>query len=159
MRNAHLILLAFLTFAALPAQADEGKAAPRFGTLRSDKVNIRTGPGTDYPIEWIFVRKGLPVEIVANFDTWRKIRDQEGTEGWVHQSMLAGRRSVLIAGKPRALHHSANPSAPVVATVEPGVIARLLRCEPVWCEVKVDGYRGWITHDEVWGVTPGEVTQ
>jgi SH3-like domain-containing protein len=143
-----------------PAMAEDAKNVARFQVLRSDKVNVRAGPATSYPIDWVFTKKGMPVEVVASFDTWRKIRDVEGTEGWVHQGMLAGRRSVIVQGRePKPLRGAAKNDAPPVASLEPGVIARLLRCEPVWCEVRVDSYRGWMTHEELWGVGPGEVVQ
>ena len=140
------------------APADQRPQA-HFASLRSDKVNLRTGPSADYPIEWVFVRKGLPVEILAAFDTWRKIRDSGGTVGWVHQGMLSSHRSVLVIGGIRPLRHDPRANAGVVAQLEPGVVARLSRCEPDWCEIKTHGYRGWIARDELWGLEAGEVIQ
>ena len=71
----------------------------RFVSLRADEVNVRAGPGVRYPVKWVFVRKLMPVEVIAEFDTWRKIRDWEGAEGWVHRAMLSGRRSIVVTGK------------------------------------------------------------
>src|SRR5919204_606278 len=76
-----------------------GLPLPRFASLRSDEVNVRTGPGTRYPVDWVFKRKGMPVEIVAEFENWRKIRDWQGASGWVHQSLLTGKRSFIIPAK------------------------------------------------------------
>jgi SH3-like domain-containing protein len=129
---------------------------PRFVSLRSGEVNLRTGPGTNYPVDWVFVRRGLPVEIIAEFDVWRKIRDWQGTVGWVHQSMLDGRRTARITGADRELHNEPAEDAAVVARVAPGVIGRLLECEASWCELDADGYRGWLKRDEFWGVYPDE---
>lgn len=158
MRAVFLLVLALL-IAAPASSAGEDPKAVRFQTLRSDKVNVRAGPASNYPIDWVFVRKGMPVEVVASFDTWRKIRDWEGTEGWVHQSMLAGRRGVIVQGKqPRSLRRDSNPTSAIVAILEVGVMGRLLRCEAAGCEIKVDSYRGWLKHEELWGVAPGEVT-
>jgi SH3-like domain-containing protein len=158
--SSRLFLPFFAMLIAGQAVADDTKNAARFQVLRSDKVNVRAGPATSYPIDWVFTKKGMPVEIVASFDTWRKIRDVEGTEGWVHQGMLAGRRAVIVQGRePKPLRTAAQTGAAPVATLEPGVIGRLLRCDPVWCEVRVDSYRGWMTHEELWGVGPGEVVQ
>jgi SH3-like domain-containing protein len=146
-----------------PEKADaakpDAKTGPRFAALRAEKVYLRAGPGPDFPIQWVFVRRNLPVEILANFDIYRKIRDSEGTVGWVNQQMLTGRRSVLVAGEIRDLHGEANPTSDVVARLEPGVIASVSRCDPTWCEVKAGGYKGWLKRDEVWGLEPDEVIQ
>jgi SH3-like domain-containing protein len=139
-------------------QADT-KAGPRFASLRAEKVFLRAGPGPDFPIQWVFVRRGLPVEILATFDIFRKIRDSDGTVGWVNQQMLTGRRSILVSGAIRDLHHDANPGSEVVAQLEPGVVAAVSKCDPAWCEVKAGGYKGWLKRDEVWGLEPDEVIQ
>ena len=124
------------------AFADTGLPVPRFVSVRADEVNVRTGPGVRYPIDWVFVRKDMPVEIVDEYDTWRRIRDWKGTSGWVHQSMLSGNRTVMVSGGVGDLHRRAAPDAPVVARSEPGVVGDLLTCESEWCEVQIDDYRG-----------------
>ena len=113
-----------LLFAATAAFAGEtsGLPLPRFVSLRSDEVNLRAGPGVRYPIDWIYARKDLPVEVIAEFEAWRKIRDWQGTEGWVHQSMLTGRRMMVVMGQARSLRASDADSADPVAVVEPGVV-------------------------------------
>ncbi|WP_211115655.1 SH3 domain-containing protein [Arenibaculum pallidiluteum] len=161
---ATLILGLFAAPAALGAGDGAGASAikrsglplPRFVTLRSAEVNVRTGPGTQYPVEWVFVRKDLPVEITTEFDTWRRIRDAEGTEGWVHQSMLSGKRGVVVTGQVRSLRRSPGATAAVVARVEPGVMGTLRKCQDQWCEVDLEGYRGWLNRAEFWGVYPDE---
>jgi len=132
---------------------------PRFVSLRSNEVNLRTGPGTTYPVDWVFVRRGLPVEIIAEFDVWRKIRDWQGTVGWVHQSMLDGRRMARITGAERELHSEPAEAGSVVVRLAPGVIGRLLECEAKWCEIDAEGYRGWLKRDEFWGTYPDEKVQ
>ena len=138
------------------AAADKALAVPRFVTLRADEVNLRTGPGERYPIEWVYTRKGLPVEVVAEYDVWRKIRDSEGTEGWVHQRMITGNRAVIVRGGTQTLMSDPNPRSSVVARAEPGVIARLLECEGPWCRVEAQDVRGWLPRSELWGVYPDE---
>lgn len=133
-----------------------GLPVPRFVTLRSEEVNVRTGPGTRYPVEWVFVRRDIPVEITAEFDTWRRIRDWEGTEGWVHQSMLSGKRAAVVLGEVRSLRRAPATGAPVVARAEPGVIGRLKRCDGEWCELDLSGHDGWLRRSEFWGVYPDE---
>jgi len=146
-----------LSVALVPAvAAEKALPVPRFVSLRADEVNLRTGPGERYPIEWVLTRKGLPVEIVEEFEAWRKIRDAQGTEGWVHQRMVTGTRNVLITGELRTLRADADAAAPAVARAEPGVIAHLLDCRDTWCRVELQGVKGWLKRSEVWGVYPGE---
>ena len=126
----------------------EAKAAPHFASLRASE---------DFPIQWVFQRRGLPVEIMATFDIWRKIRAFDGTEGWVNQQMLTGRRSVLITGGTRNLRRDPDPASGIVAQLEAGVVAAMSHCNPSWCELKAGGYKGWLKRDELWGVEPDEV--
>lgn len=170
VRLRHAALLLALTAGVAgpvpPAAADGGRRerglqttglpVPRFVTLRSGEVNVRTGPATTYPVEWVFVRKGMPVEITQEFDTWRRIRDWQGSEGWVHQSMLSGRRAIVVLGEVRDVHRAPDPAAPVVARVEPGVMGALQKCQGAWCEVDIQGYRGWLPRTHFWGVYPEE---
>jgi SH3-like domain-containing protein len=148
--------------AAGSSKADEPRASPakivpHFATLRAEKVALRSGPSTDYPIEWLYVRKGLPVEILAGFDIWRKVRDSEGTEGWIQQGLLSGSRNVLITNTVRNLMSDPTADSSVVAQLQPGVIAALTRCPSDWCEVKAGGYRGWVRRDWIWGLEAEEV--
>nr|MCV4206394.1 SH3 domain-containing protein [Roseomonas sp. SXEYE001] len=131
---------------------------PRFAALRADEVNLRAGPGTRYPIQWTYQRRDLPVQIVHEFELWRRIRDMEGTEGWVHQSNLTGRRSFLVTGQERVLWRRPEETAPVVARLKPGVLGRIRVCEAggAWCEVQVGDYRGWLRRTEFYGAMPDE---
>ncbi len=133
-----------------------GLPLPRFVTLRADEVNLRTGPGTRYPIDWVYRRRGLPVEIIDEFDTWRRIRDWQGTEGWVHQSMVQGQRGILVTGKRHILRRRPEPAAPGVALVDAGVVGVLRRCQVDWCEVTVASFTGWMERDAFYGLYPGE---
>src|SRR5579872_5423187 len=154
------VLLAFSPPArvtdALAANAGSGLPVPRFVTLRSDKVNVRSGPGARYPVEWVYEKRGLPVEVVAEYELWRKVRDLQGTEGWVHQNLLSSRRAVIVVGHVRALKREARDDAGAVAQLEPEVVGQLLECNPGWCRIDVEGYRGWLKRDEFWGVLPNE---
>jgi SH3-like domain-containing protein len=157
--RVRLAAAAILVLVASSAGAAE-KQLPRFVTLRADEVNLRTGPGERYPIDWVLIRKGLPVEIVEEFDVWRKIRDFQGSEGWVHQRMLTGARNVLVEGAVRVLHVQPDPASPVAARAEAGVVARLIECpRGPWCRVEAQGIKGWLTRDEIWGVYPDEAVQ
>lgn len=156
--RSRLVLTALLFCAApmLAMAAEKALPVPRFVSLRADEVNLRTGPGERYPIDWVLTRKGLPVEIVEEFEAWRKIRDPQGTEGWVHQRMVTGTRNVMVTGDVRTLRADPDATAPAVARAEPGVIAHLLDCRDTWCRVELQGMKGWLKRNEVWGVYPSE---
>lgn len=141
--------------------SNTGLPLPRFAALRSDEVNLRSGPGTRYPITWVYKRRDLPVEIEREFEVWRLVRDQENVKGWVHQATLTGRRTLVVTGADRALRREAKDAAPPVAQLKPGVIARLRSCEAGsdWCQVQMQDYRGWMKRSEFWGVYPGEAVQ
>ena len=161
MQRAALLALLVLWALAGPAIAatvgtETGLPIPRYVTLRAKEVNVRAGPGVRYPIEWVYQRPNLPVEVIAEFDTWRKIRDPDGTEGWVHQQMLSGRRAVLVIGAERLLRRTPEPNAPTVARLEIGVIGWLDGCRQDWCEVDVAGLDGWIPRSHIWGVRADE---
>lgn len=139
-----------------PPPGRTGLPLPRFVTLRADEVNLRIGPGIRYPIDWVYRRAGLPVEIIDEFDTWRRIRDWQGTEGWVHQSMVQGQRGILVTGKRRTLRRHPASDAPGVALIDAGVVGVLESCGPEWCEVSLGGYSGWLQRDAFYGLYPGE---
>jgi SH3-like domain-containing protein len=135
-----------------------GLPLPRWASLRSDEVNLRSGPGTRYPIEWEYRRRDLPVQIEREFEVWRLIEDQDGVKGWVHQATLMARRGFIVVGAERVMRRSASDDAAAVARLKPGVVGRFRACDAkaAWCEVQVQDYRGWLKRDEVYGVYPGE---
>lgn len=158
------LLIVLCIFLPVPALAESATGAstglpiPRFVSLKSDEVNVRTGPGTRYPIQWVYRRDGLPVEIVEEFDLWRKIKDIEGSSGWVHKSMLQGSRRAFIKAK-EAQVIRANPEADArpLIKAQAMVIADVMECEVRWCRVQVSGRKGWIEKKHLWGVYQDEV--
>lgn len=138
-----------------------GLPLPRFAALRSDEVYLRTGPGPRYPIDWVYKRRDLPLEIEREFDIWRLVRDQEGVRGWVNTQTLSARRTAVVVGEERALRRDAKDDAPAVARLKAGVVVRLRSCEAGsdWCQASVGDYRGWIKRSELWGTYPGEAIQ
>jgi len=130
---------------------ETGLEVPRFVSLGSNKINVRAGPGRRYPIKWIFQRQNLPVKIIAEFDTWRKIKDHEGIEGWVHQRMLSGRRWVFILGENVIIRKERSLTAQGVARLEPGVMAQLESISGDWCLVEAGSHTGWLLKTDVWG--------
>lgn len=153
------VLLAMALFAGAAAwAADLATAVPRFASLASDKVYMREGPTYRHPILWVYRRKGLPVEVLGQYDVWRRVRDQEGTTGWIHSSMLAETRTVLVTSKaPAAIRRQDDAHARILALAQHGVVAKLLACSKSACEVEAEGTEGWIDKKNIWGVKAGEV--
>ncbi len=145
-----------------PAKAvgPSGLPIPRFVSLKAEKVNVRRGPSSDHPVAWVFNRKGLPVEIVAEFETWRRIRDSDGEEGWILQNMLAGKRTAVMApwkqGQAIPMFDAPNRASKEIADLASGVIGDVSSCNGDWCEVTAGGYDGWVEQTQLWGVYPGE---
>jgi SH3-like domain-containing protein len=132
------------------------EATPRFAVLHADKVNLRAGPGDRYPIQWVYIRRGWPVEVIAQWDHWRRVRDWEGTEGWVHEKMITQRREVIVTGGVRGLRQAPDANAALVARAEAGVMAKLDECRGEWCRIGAGDITGWVKRSEVWGVYPNE---
>jgi len=138
---------------------------PRFATLRATKANLHVGPGPNYPISWLLLRKGMPVEIIAEFDTWRQIRDWQGTEGWIHKSLLGGKRSFWTLGKTQELKNKPDENSKTVAFIEATVVGIILECQAKWCKVDIKStteatknqtFKGWLPRQAVWGTYPHE---
>ena len=167
---AVLVILAasgwiFSAEAAADGGTGSGLQIPRFVSLKSDKVNVRAGPTKDHEVTWVYTRTGLPVEITAEFENWRRIRDWEGAEGWVYHSLLSGRRTGLVtpgkssdknADEAIPIHASADADSAVVARLQPGVLGTVKRCNGTWCRVTGTGYDGWVAQNRLWGVYPNE---
>lgn len=130
---------------------------PRFASLRGDEIYARTGPGTRYPIKWVYKRKNLPVEIIQEFDTWRKIRDVDGEEAWVHQTLLSGKRfAIQNTGQAVPMNRKAKNDSRAAALVESKAILQLEECHNKWCLASASGFKGWIPYDSLWGIYEGE---
>ncbi|MCJ2025862.1 MULTISPECIES: SH3 domain-containing protein [unclassified Methylobacterium] len=142
---------------------------PRYASLKTDRVNLREGPSKDHRTLWVFQRAGLPVEIIGEFETWRRIRDSEGTEGWVLHSLLSGRRTAIVNAGPDKdgakaavpLRSSPDDTSSDQARLQSGVIGNVKTCGGTWCRLvvtlpskrDVDGY---IRQNRLWGVYPNE---
>jgi len=172
---AAVVAAALLTQAPIPPATAQGAAGqngavgsnsglplPRFVSLKAAKVNSRIGPGSSYPVDWLYLKAGLPMEIIQEFDNWRRVRDADGAEGWVNQSLLSGKRTAIVApwqrGKDAAVDLLAEPSreARKVALVQPGAIGSIRMCNGEWCQMTFSGHTGWISQNLIWGAYPGE---
>lgn len=140
-------------------KSESGFDLPRMVSLRSNNVNSRTGPDKKYPIEWIYHQKGAPVEIVNEFGLWRKIKDWEGSESWVHKSLLTGVRFVriMVPGE-NNIYNRASYQSKVIAKAEDGVIGEIKRCRKVedFCLIKFDTVEGWVPKSILFGLYPDE---
>lgn len=171
-RHLATLVLAVSASLLLPMEASAqavtkgttGLPLPRFASLKASRVNMRVGPGTEYAASWLYTRPGLPVEIIAEFENWRRIRDSDGTEGWVYHSMLSGQRMAVAAPWMRDkgdnvfvnMRRSAAKDSAVVAKLQPGVVVKLKECTGDWCEAEVKDIEGWVHQAEIWGAYPGE---
>ncbi|MBI5113657.1 MAG: aspartyl-trna synthetase [Rhodovulum sp.] len=147
--------------AELPTGSVSGLPVPRFVSLKPDRVNVRGGPTKDHEVTWVYTRAGLPVEITAEFENWRRIRDWEGAEGWVYHSLLSGKRTAFVARAKGSddlvpVRADADPASPVKAQLEPGVVGTVKRCDGTWCRFVGDKFDGWIAQERLWGVYPNE---
>ena len=155
---------------ALKTGRETGLPLPRFVSLKSGVVNLRVGPGRKYSITWQYRRRGLPVEIIQEFDQWRRIRDADGSTGWVLHSLLSSRRTAMVApwnkptiemGRPasRALFDgkdAASRNAGTVARLQAGLIVDVSECEGRWCALEAQRTKFWLEQEQLWGVYPGE---
>lgn len=164
------IAVSLLVAAAVPASAQAvGKGIsnlelPRFVSLKAKRANLRVGPGRSYAVDWTFVKVGTPLEVVQEFDLWRRVRYADGTEGWLYHSLLSGKRTATTApwkgadGETTLIEARAAPNedARINARFEPNVQVDVQSCDGVWCNVRHKDGRGWIRQTELWGVYPQE---
>ncbi len=156
-----LVVIAALFVMGLAASAragdDNALKIPRFVSLGKDEIFARTGPSLNYPIRWVYKRRGLPVEIIMEYDTWRQIRDVDGGTAWVHQAMLSGHRTVAIKNKKGVLLRvSADDASSPVVQLDQWVIAGLESCSGKWCRIEISGFKGWAPRSDLWGVYASE---
>lgn len=162
MAVSFIVLSVFLCAPALAAATGpSGLPLPRYVSLKSERVNMRIGPGRAYQVQWLYVKRGLPMEVIQEYDNWRKVRDPEGNEGWVLHSLLSGERTAIVApwsGAKKLISMRSDPddTAPLAARLEPGVIASVNECAHGWCKLSTEGVAGFVDQKLLWGVYPGE---
>lgn len=163
-----VLSLAPYSFATAQAPATQsvapnpsGLPIPRWVSIRANEANMRTGPGARYPIDWVLQFRSLPVEVVGEFENWRKVRARDDTIGWVHKAMLSGNRMATVAVARARVMQEPESGSPVAAFVEEGVVVALDGCDPDWCRVAIasHGVEGWIPREALWGLHSGEVVE
>jgi SH3-like domain-containing protein len=137
-----------------------GLPIPRFVSLKADRVNVRSGPNKDQDVRWVYTRAGMPVEITAEFENWRRIRDWEGAEGWVYHSLLSGKRSAVVVPTLKTdlvpLYESPDIHSSITARLQSGVLTQIKSCDGKWCEVSGKNFSGYISQERLWGAYPNE---
>jgi SH3-like domain-containing protein len=161
---AALAAVALLFVGVAPARAGTDATSslpvPRFVSLKTDRVNVRGGPDKDHDVTFIYTRIGWPVEITAEFENWRRVRDSDGSEGWVYHSMLSGKRTAVVRLKASAdlapLHAKPDAQSAVTARLQSGVLGTVKQCTGTWCRLVGEGFDGWVEQSRLWGVYPDE---
>lgn len=157
----NLCVVIFFAFVANNLMASQPLPLPRFASLRASKINWHIGPGGNYPISWLYKAQSMPVEIVAEFDTWRQVRDFQGTEGWVHKSLLSGKRHVIVVHQTQQLKEIPHQDGKTIAYLEANLIGKVQECQGHWCKVEFKdvnnngsgkSYKGWLPRQAIWGV-------
>ena len=157
-----LLLLGLLIAAPALAQAPEpddgtsGLPTPRFVSIKPGKAYVRSGPGDRYPVLWVYVRRGLPVEVVKEYEIWRQIRDESGSTAWINKSLLQADRTALVTRGIRTLYARPDLASSPVFRIEAGALVSLTLCDGDWCRVARDGKGGYILRSQIWGTYAGE---
>lgn len=163
VRLASMLMVAVIAItAALPALAvDRGPVTnlplPRYVSLKATEGNVRRGPSLTHRIDWVFTRRGMPLEVIGEFGHWRRVRDRDGMGGWVHYTLLSGARTGLVEEDLAPVYSRADMASPLNARLEAGVIVGIDTCALEWCRVRVEGVKGWMVKQVLWGVRPDEV--
>jgi SH3-like domain-containing protein len=134
---------------------------PQFVSLKSNVVNMRVGPKETYSILWEYHAKGLPVELLAKYGNWRKIKDFDGSVGWVWRGTISGKRTFRLIASSLLLREP-DKSSSAVAKLELGIMGALISCpktHPSFCRVEVQGYQGWLPKEVIFGIYPNEVIE
>lgn len=133
-----------------------GLAVPRFVSTKKEIVNMRVGPGQEYPLEWVYVRKNIPLKVISEFNVWRKIIDHEGATGWIHTSLLSSKRYGMITKSGVKLRATPHDAAPIRAIADSGVMMKIQYCKKEWCQLAQEQIKGWTRRNQFWGVLPDE---
>ncbi len=165
MKSLSLLLLIFsgamVLAQPLPNTSEaigpSGRPLPRFVSISAPVANLRAGPGKQYPIIWVYTRASYPLEVIAEYEQWRQVREIDGTEGWMHRILLSGKRNAIITGGIQPLYKTPSTESELIAQAEAGVVGEILECTPLWCRLDIGDETGWIETRYIWGTFVGEI--
>lgn len=167
LRLGTMMLAVHILWSGAAVAQQEAAGLPKFFSLKSNPVNLRKGPGLQYPKAWIFRREGLPVEVLREHERWREVRDSDGATGWVLQTLISRRRTALVtpwllkekggASELTPMLRQGTRRARLVAQLEPGTLVNLKACDGQWCRVSVNRFEGYVEQVRLWGIYPKEV--
>ena len=151
------LIIIYLLYSGV-VQADNKKLSlPRFVSIKSNEVNARTGPHFKSSIEWIFIKKGEPVEIIEEYEQWRLVRDHKGEGGWIHASVLSAKRFIVVISKDIVpMLASPDNKNKIIVKLAPNVRCQLHKAIKNWCKIQCREYKGWLQKEFLWGVYTDE---
>ena len=138
------------------AHAAEGRPVPYWASISAGDALMRSGPGRNFPAMWRYRRADLPVRVMQVHESWRKVRELDGTEGWIAAALLSAQRTAIVVGETRPIRDAPEPRARVLWRAEPGVVGRISKCAEGWCRIDVQGKVGHIQMAHIGGAPPGE---
>ena len=151
-----ILTVLWLTTCCVATPAVAQQKPPYWASLSAGEARMRTGPGRQFPANWLYQRAGLPVKVVSVYKNWRKVEDPDGTQGWMQANLLSNDRSALVIGEERPLREAPEAGARIIWRAEPGVVGKLSECARGWCKLDVRGRIGYIEAASLWGVDPQE---
>ncbi|MEM7620192.1 MAG: SH3 domain-containing protein [Pseudomonadota bacterium] len=151
-------------------KGSSGLLIPRFVSLKSNEVNVRKGPGTDFKVSWVYRKTGLPIEVIAESGNWRRVRDSEGVEGWIFHRLLSAKRTITVMPWSEIGQNGKRAKIPIYRTtsetkndiilyVEAGILGGVIKCDGMWCKISFAQHQGWIRQKKLWGVYPNETVE
>lgn len=161
MKRLLLLFFTIILFSGPTVAVEKGTVTnlplPRFVSLKASKANARRGPSLSHRIDWVYKRKHMPLEVYAEYENWRRVRDIDGAGGWVHYSLLSGVRTAILTVNMQPLTRGPDGNTKIVARFEKDVIAQIEKCALDWCQVTAGGYKGWVPKTSLWGVYKREL--
>ena len=152
MKTIAILLAVALGLTAIPASAQDSDQLPYWASISAEEARMRKGPGEQFPIEWLYHRRGLPVKVIRFHQGWRLVEEPDGTRGWMFSSLLSRSRTAIVTGEGEAaMRETGSAGAALRWNLEPGVVGKLGECVENWCEFDVDGHRGWVAQERLWG--------
>ena len=128
-----------------------GYAIPRFVSTKG-KSNVRTGPGTKYPIQFT-LQVPVPLQIIEEYENWRKITDWQGEQGWIHGALLTGEKQGIVTTPKTPIYKKQTPHSPIIATAEKNYVFAISECTAKWCKIHIQSpiIKGYVRTQDIWG--------